>query len=88
MRASRRFLRFHPMPSVPDPLITSSPDRLGGTPVFAGTRTPVQSLIDYLEGGDSLDEFLAQFPAVSREHAIAVLEVAKHALDASASSVA
>lgn len=88
MRASRRFLRFCHMSSVPDPLITSSPDRLGGTPVFAGTRTPVQSLIDYLEGGDSLDEFLAQFPAVSREHAIAVLEVARHALDASASSAA
>jgi len=75
------------MPSLPDPLITSSPDRLGGTPVFAGTRTPVQSLIDYLEGGDSLDEFLEQFPAVSREHAIAVLEVARHALVAAASSV-
>jgi len=57
-------------------------------PSAAGTRTPVQSMIDYLEGGDSLDEFLAQFPAVSREHAIAVLEVAKHALDASASSAA
>jgi uncharacterized protein (DUF433 family) len=76
------------MPSLPNPLITSDPDRLGGTPVFAGTRTPVQSLIDYLEGGDSLDEFLDQFPAVSREHAIAVLELAKHALTASASSSA
>jgi uncharacterized protein (DUF433 family) len=44
--------------SVPEPLITTSPDRLSGTPVFAGTRVPVQSLVDYLEAGDSLDEFL------------------------------
>jgi len=68
------------MSSLPDPLITSSPDRLGGTPVFTGTRVPVQSLIDYLEGGDSIDDFLEQFPVVSREHAIAVLELAKRAL--------
>jgi uncharacterized protein (DUF433 family) len=65
---------------VPDPLITTSPDRLSGTPVFAGTRVPVQILVDYLEAGDSLDDFLADFPSVSREHAIAVLEVAKSAL--------
>ena len=44
--------------SVPEPLITTSPDRLNGTPVFAGTRVPVQSLVDCLEAGDSLDEFL------------------------------
>jgi uncharacterized protein (DUF433 family) len=66
--------------SVPDPLITTSPDRLSGIPVFAGTRVPVQTLVDYLEGGDSLDDFLADFPSVSREHAIAVLELAKSAL--------
>ncbi len=72
------------MTSLPDPLITSSPDRLGGTPVFAGTRVPVQSLIDYLEAGDSLDVFLDQFPGVSREHAVAVLELAKRALTAPA----
>ena len=66
------------MPSTP--LITTSPDRLGGTPVFAGTRVPVQSLIDYLEAGDSLDVFLDQFPSVTREHAVAVLELAKQAL--------
>ncbi len=47
--------------SVPDPLITISPDRLSGTPVFAGTRVPVQTLVDYLEEGDSLDDFLADF---------------------------
>jgi uncharacterized protein (DUF433 family) len=66
------------------PLITTSPDRLGGTPVFAGTRVPVQSLIDYLEGGDSLTTFLDHFPSVTREHAIAVLEEAKSALLAKA----
>jgi len=69
---------------VPDPLITTSPDRLSGTPVFAGTRVPVQTLVDYLEAGDSLDDFLADFPSVSREHAIAVLEIAKSALLAKA----
>jgi uncharacterized protein (DUF433 family) len=62
------------------PLITTSPERLGGTPVFAGTRVPVQTLIDYLEGGDSLETFLDQFPSVTHEHAIAVLELAKSAL--------
>jgi len=70
--------------SVRDPLITTSPDRLSGTPVFAGTRVPVQTLVDYLEEGDSLDDFLADFPSVSREHAIAVLELAKSALLAKA----
>jgi uncharacterized protein (DUF433 family) len=66
--------------SAPDPLITTSPGRLGGAPVFAGTRVPVQCLIDYLEGGDSLEDFLDDFPSVSRQHAIAVLELAKSAL--------
>lgn len=55
-------------------LINRSDNILGGTPVFAGTRVPVQTLFDYLEEGDSLDEFLDDFPAVSREHAIKVLE--------------
>lgn len=68
------------MSNLPAPLITSSPDRLGGTPVFAGTRVPVQTLIDYLEAGHPLDHFLDQFPTVSRDHAVAVLELAKHAL--------
>jgi uncharacterized protein (DUF433 family) len=66
--------------AVPKPLITTSPERLGGTPVFAGTRVPVQTLIDYLEAGDPLDEFLSDFPSVSREHAVEVLELAKSAL--------
>jgi uncharacterized protein (DUF433 family) len=58
-------------------LIQRSDEILGGTPVFAGTRVPVQTLFDYLEGGDSLDEFLEDFPAVSREHAVMVLEKMK-----------
>lgn len=68
------------MSVLPDPLITSSPERLGGTAVFAGTRVPVQTLIDYLEAGHPLDHFLDEFPSVTREHAIAVLELAKAAL--------
>jgi uncharacterized protein (DUF433 family) len=70
--------------SVAEPLITTSPDRLSGTPVFAGTRVPVQTLIDYLEAGDPLEVFLADFPSVSRDHAVAVLELAKSALLAKA----
>ncbi len=66
--------------SLPHPLITSSRDRLGGTPVFGGTRVPVRALIDYLEAGDPLDVFLVDFPSVTREHAIAVLELAGSAL--------
>ena len=62
---------------VPDPLITVSPRRLSGAPVFAGTRVPVQALFDYIEGGDPLDEFLIDFPNVTREHAVAVLELAR-----------
>ena len=58
-------------------LIQRSDDVLGGTPVFAGTRVPVQTLFDYLEEGETLDEFLDDFPAVSREHAVRVLESMK-----------
>jgi len=61
-------------------LIMSSPDVLGGTPVFVGTRVPVKNLTDYLEAGDRLNEFLDDFPSVSREQAIAFLEQAKGAL--------
>ena len=74
------------MSAVPDPLITRSPDRLSGTPVFAGTRVPAQTLIDYLEAGDALQDFLEDFPSVSHEHAIAVLELAKTALLAQAAA--
>jgi uncharacterized protein (DUF433 family) len=72
------------MESLPSPLITASPERLGGTPVFTGTRVPVQTLIEYLEAGHPLDQFLEEFPAVSRAHAVAVLELAKRALVTSA----
>ncbi len=58
--------------SIPKPLITSSPERMSGTPVFAGTRVPVQTLIDYLEAGDPLEAFLRDFPSVQKEHAVAV----------------
>jgi uncharacterized protein (DUF433 family) len=61
-------------------LILRSDEILGGTPVFAGTRVPVKTLFDYLEGGDTLDEFLEDFPAVSREHAVKVLERMKETL--------
>jgi uncharacterized protein (DUF433 family) len=53
-----------------------SPDVLGGVAVFAGTRVPVQTLIDYLKAGDRLDDFLADFPTVRRDAALAVLELA------------
>ena len=56
------------------PLISSSPDIMGGTPVFAGTRVPVQTLLDYLEGGETIDDFLEGFPTVSREQVIDFLE--------------
>ncbi len=61
-------------------LIQVDPEILGGTPVFAGTRVPVQTLFEYLEAGDSLDRFLDEFPSVSREWAIAVLEAARAGL--------
>ena len=61
-------------------IIERSDQVLGGTPVFAGTRVPVQALIDYLEAGDRLDDFLGDFPTVSREQAIAALELARKAL--------
>jgi len=60
------------------------PEILGGTPVFVGTRVPFQALLDYLGGGDSLDEFLTDFPSVTREQAVTALEQAKEALLAAA----
>ena len=65
-------------------VLHSDPEILGGTPVFIGTRVPVQSLFDYLEGGDTLDEFLRQFPSVRREQAIAALDLARDSLLAGA----
>jgi len=61
-------------------VVHSDPDILSGTPVFVGTRVPVQSLFDYLEGGDSLDNFLEQYPSVSRELAISAIEEARLSL--------
>jgi uncharacterized protein (DUF433 family) len=68
------------------PVVHSDPEILGGTPVFVGTRVPFQTLLDYLEGGETLDEFLENFPTVTREQAIAALEQAKEALLAHATS--
>jgi uncharacterized protein (DUF433 family) len=62
------------------PIVSRNPDVMGGTPVFAGTRVPVQTLLDYLEAGDSIDEFLAGFPSVTRDQVIAFLEQAKDRL--------
>ena len=62
------------------PVVHSDPEILGGTPVFVGTRVPVQVLFDCLEAGDSLDRFLDQYPTVSREQALAALEIARDAL--------
>jgi uncharacterized protein (DUF433 family) len=61
-------------------LIQRSNEILGGAPVFAGTRVPVQTLIDYLEAGERLDDFLNDFPTISREQVTGVLEIAKEAL--------
>lgn len=66
-------------------VVHSDPDILGGTPVFVGTRVPARTLLDYLEAGAPLDEFLDHFPSVKREQAIAVLELAKEMLIAYAS---
>ena len=63
-----------------DSVIIKNKNILGGTPVFRGTRVPFQSLLDYLEGGETLEEFLDDFPTVSRGDAIAALELAKSSL--------
>lgn len=60
--------------------ITKDPNILGGEPVFIGTRVPFKVLIDYLEGGDTLDDFLEQYPTVARELAIAAIEEARLSL--------
>jgi uncharacterized protein (DUF433 family) len=58
-------------------VVHSNPEIMGGTPVFAGTRIPLQNLIDYLEGGESIEDFLDAFPTVKREQIIAVIEAGK-----------
>jgi uncharacterized protein (DUF433 family) len=65
------------MATVSDRVIVQDPEIHSGEPVFRGTRVPFQTLLDYLEGGETLDEFLEQYPGVSRENAIAALEEAK-----------
>jgi uncharacterized protein (DUF433 family) len=67
------------------PIITSSLEVLSGAPVFAGTRVPVQALIDYLEGGETIDDFLAGFPTVKRQQVVAFLEEATARMVAKAS---
>ena len=68
------------------PVIHSDPEVLGGTPVFRGTRVPFQALLDYLEGGHTLDEFLDDFPTVSRDLAVQALDQARDRLVADARS--
>lgn len=64
----------------PKQIVHSDPEILGGTPVFVGTRVPVQALLDFLEGGDTIEEFLDNYPGVTRDQAIAFLEEAGRAL--------
>ncbi|MEW6543388.1 MAG: DUF433 domain-containing protein [Nitrospirota bacterium] len=72
--------------AIRNPAVQSNPEVMGGTPVFVGTRVPFQTLLDYIEAGDTLDEFLDDFPTVTREQAITALEQAKEALLADARS--
>jgi uncharacterized protein (DUF433 family) len=67
------------------PVVSRDPDVMGGSPVFAGTRVPVQTLLDYLEGGESIDDFLEGFPSVTREQIIAFLEQGRDRVVAAAS---
>lgn len=67
-------------------VIRTDPEILGGEPVFVGTRVPLRNLFDYLEAGDSLDIFLDAFPDVTREQAVAALELAREAVSAGAGS--
>jgi uncharacterized protein (DUF433 family) len=71
----RTFFEYHMLMN--KQIITSSPEVMGGTPVFAGTRVPVQTFIDYIKGGESIDDFLDGFPTVSRDQVIAFLEEAQ-----------
>lgn len=61
-------------------VVKVDPEIMSGAPCFAGTRVPIQNLIDYLEGGDSIDEFLEDFPSVSHDQVIAFLEEAKESV--------
>jgi uncharacterized protein (DUF433 family) len=79
-----QFMRMERPINPQNPVVHCDPQILGGAPVFVGTRVPLRNLIDYLEGGHSLDEFLDDFPSVSRDQAIAALESAHEVLTASA----
>jgi len=68
------------------PVARADPDVCSGTPVFVGTRVPVTTLFDYLEGGETLERFLDQFPSVSREQALAALDIARNSVLNSARS--
>jgi uncharacterized protein (DUF433 family) len=72
------------VPRMTKPLIISDPDILSGTPVFSGTRAPVKNLANYLEAGDNIDNFLDDFPSVSREQVIGFLEQARERLSTAA----
>lgn len=63
-------------------IVHTDPEILGGTPIFVGTRVPVHALIDFLEGGDTIEDFLENYPGVSREQVVAFLEEASEALAA------
>jgi uncharacterized protein (DUF433 family) len=73
-------------PELSNRVVHSHPEIMHGTPVFVGTRVPVKNLIDYLEAGDSLDDFLRSFPTVTREQAVAALDLAGELLAESAHS--
>ena len=65
---------------LPHPLVTTSADWLGGEPCFSGRRVAVKALFDYMKAGHTLEEFLGDFPSVSREHAVAVIDLANRAV--------
>ncbi len=65
------------IPSMDTNIVSSSADVMGGTPVFSGTRVPIQTFLDYIEAGETMDEFLEGFPTVTRKQVIAFLEEAK-----------
>src|SRR5258706_15215517 len=84
LRYERRVYLSGRIPAMPNAskIVHSDPDILGGTPVFVGTRVPVKSLYDHLEAGDALDEFLDSFPSVTREQAVAALELGREMTEA------
>lgn len=76
------------MPTLPTPLVSSRPDWMSGTPCFHGTRVPVKAVFDYMAGGHPLDEFLLDFPGVTREHALAVIALAADKVAADPGAIA